>query len=437
MSGQQIATKQSSIFSVGNFFAVALALVLMGGVFLLLRGNVSDSKAEEKSQLQRLVENQSLVNAKSNERIAALETELQALKAYGNNLTAAVGELRADTDVSIGVNFKKAISDSEVRAAELDAKLEGDITASQAKARADLLAVLESAKVKPASSTSANDLDGLKGQISSLEQSFDELRNQMVNDKSKLEIVEATAKNATDIQTLTDGMMSMNGLALDMVGNYAELHGDVDDLELAHKKLASRADEIETKALSSANRLLAVSRLRDALETNGAFNTDLENLRKYTEQGSALDQLIGDLEPISSEAIESTVSIQASFQQISNELLAEELAAQVAQGSKSDQLKAGFVSLLGVTRQDGSAVISTKESELETPLNQIKIAFDAGDLASAMTGIVALDTVPTDTFASVVNRLEKRMKIEDAQNKLDAWLVSLGSSSLGSASESK
>ena len=227
---------------------------------------------------------------------------------------------------------------------------------------------------------------------------------------------QAAADQSAQVQSLVDALTAR-----------------VDEIAAATATLAADLQAQSEKNAASSARLLAVSRLRDALELGRGVESEVRAVEVVSSTDAQLAQVVDQLKPIIVQEVPTLDSLQASFPVLWQEI---KLADQVANagGNQLGQMMARVRNLVSIQRGGTEQQVQDLEG-LDGDLARVNFYLQREDLTMALRWLDELGGESADRGAEFTSSLEARAAYIGVVTQLDQWLVArLAADSLASDS---
>ncbi|QQS10793.1 MAG: uroporphyrinogen-III synthase [Rhodospirillales bacterium] len=190
-------------------------------------------------------------------------------------------------------------------------------------------------------------------------------------------------------------------------------------LDAFGKDVARRGDE--GKRVAEGGRAAAVigiaARMRQAIEAEGPFATDLDLLRPLAADDPEIAKAIAELAPLAATGVAARRALAAEFPDVARRVV----AADLADDSLGERLLGKLRQLVTIRRVGDDAKGATPEAIVA----RAEAALAAGDVAKAVAEIRALKGPPADPARAWLARAEARLAAQGSVDRLSLHGVGL------------
>ena len=327
-------------------------------------------------------------------RVAALETQVQALSGTGVRLDALEAGASKLTDLD------QRMASVETAVAALATRVDGSLD-KKLQALGDRLAQLE-AGAGGATAGAADGTSSVSSDLSTLQAQVADLSRQ---------VAALAAPAPVDLGPVTARLDSLEK----RVDTLAGLTGKLADLQQQVTTLADRS--VDPRAAF----VLAVGQLHDAALAGGPFGDALDAARRMAPQDQAIASALATLQPLAAGGVESRTALDQGFDAVASTAIDAEQAAAATGGSWFDQTLASIEALVRVRRLDGGA--TGEDAAAVTSRAGAKL--DDGDLAGAIAELGTLSPAAAPAAADWLAAARARLAAEQAIDDLSQRAIAL------------
>ena len=276
-------------------------------------------------------------------------------------------------------------------------------------------------------------LTALESQVSDLSSALDQLKTsdgsaELVTRIDKLASSESdlTARikkledTASRPAASADELADLSKSSKDLAGQMTALQSKLADLERLDKEVTALSSSLDAKRALAAGevaKLLAVERLRTALEGSASYSVALDHLKTSVGADPAIDKLLGPLEAHAAQGLPSLAELRLRFPAVAKAIVAAGDGEADEEGTLSgvwERLR-NVVSVRPVGPAEGGSPGAIAA--------RAEVALQAGDLPGAISQLETLSGKAVGAAADWLDQAKARAAAEDALAQVSDQLV--------------